>query len=200
MICSYFQLNLKTYTLPLGGLTESALLSGDIDAKQHPQNSSLLGYFVPGRNAILLAMAASRAYTLGATKVYSGICSTSPTAYPDCKYGFVQSMTNTMRLALDFDSLEFLNPAMNLERWQIFQAAYDMDRATYPNEIHRNPLLCSMIFDTHTGYVNTREVQYSWGMGSKSNLDNAQLARQDAYFKFLQESGHDDQINRWHKE
>jgi len=59
--------------------------------------------FVPGRNTLLLTVAASFAAKLGAEHVVTGVCQTDYSGYPDCRADFVQSLQETLDLGLGAD-------------------------------------------------------------------------------------------------
>ena len=56
--------------------------------------------FVPGRNALLLTLAASFAATLDARDVVTGVCQTDYSGYPDCREEFVTAMQAALNLAM----------------------------------------------------------------------------------------------------
>lgn len=71
-----------------GGLVDAAMPQG------------LPTSFVPGRNALLLTLAASYAATLGAKDVVTGVCQTDYSGYPDCREDFVQAMQAALDVAM----------------------------------------------------------------------------------------------------
>jgi len=66
--------------------------------------------FVPGRNMIFIAYAASLAYELGATHIVGGWNSIDNPGYPDCGAPFLSSMEITLNyaLGLTLDSGKFI--------------------------------------------------------------------------------------------
>lgn len=71
-----------------GGLVDAAMPHG------------LPTSFVPGRNALLLTLAASYAATLGVKDVVTGVCQTDYSGYPDCREEFVTAMQGALDLAM----------------------------------------------------------------------------------------------------
>lgn len=71
-----------------GGIADSAMPQG------------LPTSFVPGRNAMLLTLAASYAATIDARDVVTGVCQTDYSGYPDCREEFVQAMQAALDLAM----------------------------------------------------------------------------------------------------
>ncbi len=59
--------------------------------------------FVPGRNLVFLAIAASRAETLGCKAVVTGVSQEDYGGYPDCRAEFVGTMEAAANLALGRD-------------------------------------------------------------------------------------------------
>ncbi len=94
---------LRTFRLDvfreLGG---NALLdpSMAIDAAAGP--GDLPNTFVPGRNLIFLAHAASYAYTLGIRDLVTGVCQTDYSGYPDCRDATIRSLETALGLGLDW--------------------------------------------------------------------------------------------------
>ena len=57
--------------------------------------------FVPGRNLLFLAMAASIAYGKGVRHLVTGVSEADYSGYPDCRDTFIHSANATLNLALD---------------------------------------------------------------------------------------------------
>lgn len=56
--------------------------------------------FVPGRNMLFLAAAASYAVKVGATRIVTGVCQTDYSGYPDCRREFIDAMEQAATLAM----------------------------------------------------------------------------------------------------
>lgn len=56
--------------------------------------------FVPGRNALLLTLAAAAAVKEGARDVVAGVCQTDYSGYPDCRQEFVDALGRALTLGL----------------------------------------------------------------------------------------------------
>jgi 7-cyano-7-deazaguanine synthase len=97
-------------------LTPNALTDAtrDIETK----TGELPSTFVPGRNLFFLSVAAVMARQWGVGKIYTGVCQTDYSGYPDCRDDFVQSLQQTVRLALDEPALEIVTPLMHLTKAQ----------------------------------------------------------------------------------
>lgn len=56
--------------------------------------------FVPGRNLLFLAQAASYAYTRGIRDVVTGVCQTDYSGYPDCRHDTLRALQKALHLGL----------------------------------------------------------------------------------------------------
>lgn len=90
----------------LGDLGGSALVDmskelagqGGLADREMPQG--LPTSFVPGRNLLFLAMAGALAIKHSAKDIVTGVCQTDYSGYPDCRREFVDSMEQTLALAM----------------------------------------------------------------------------------------------------
>lgn len=82
----------------LGG---NALTDASIAIEAQPEGAALPNTFVPGRNLIFLAHAASYAYTLGIRDLVTGVCQTDYSGYPDCREETIRSLEKALGLGLD---------------------------------------------------------------------------------------------------
>ncbi len=112
------------FNLPWKG---SALLDAAIDV---PKNRTSLAMgqgipvtYVPARNTVFLALAASFAETLGAQNLVIGANALDYSGYPDCRPAFLQSMAETLRLGTKFGEeggrFEVDAPLVNLSKKEI---------------------------------------------------------------------------------
>lgn len=83
----------------LGG---NALLDPAMPIEAAPAPGALPNTFVPGRNLIFLAHAASYAYTLGIRDLVTGVCQTDYSGYPDCREETIRSLETALGLGLDW--------------------------------------------------------------------------------------------------
>jgi 7-cyano-7-deazaguanine synthase len=150
-----------------GMLQGSALTEHDKDVSaQHELNSNLPASFVPGRNAVFLAIALSYAYTQEITDVVGGMCQTDYSGYPDCRREFVDSLQATMSLALDKD-VRIHTPLMHLTKAETWKLAYDLGILEIVRDL------------SHTDYNGDRSTYNEWGYGK---LDNpASILRAKGY-------------------
>lgn len=71
-----------------GGIPDAAMPQG------------LPSSFVPGRNAIMLTIAASVAVSEGAKDIVTGVCQTDYSGYPDCRREFIDAIEKSLSLAM----------------------------------------------------------------------------------------------------
>ncbi|HYF33181.1 MAG TPA: 7-cyano-7-deazaguanine synthase QueC [Chitinophagaceae bacterium] len=150
-----------------GMLQASALTEHGKDVSaQHELNAALPASFVPGRNAVFLSIAISHAYTLGISDVVGGMCETDYSGYPDCRRDFIDSMENSMSLALD-KQIKIHTPLMHLTKAETWKLAYDLGIFEIVRDL------------SHTDYNGDRSTYNEWGYGK---LDNpASILRAKGY-------------------
>lgn len=103
-------------------LSENALTNDAIPI-EHKQGA-LPSTFVEGRNMFFLSAAGVLAKQMGGHVVYTGVCQTDYSGYPDCRDDFVKSMATTVSLALAYP-IEIRTPLMWLTKGETIQL---MDR------------------------------------------------------------------------
>ena len=150
-----------------GMLQGSALTEHEKDVSaQHDLNNDLPASFVPGRNAVFLSIAISHAYTRGITNVVGGMCQTDYSGYPDCRRSFIDSMQNSMSLALDKE-IHIHTPLMYLTKAETWKLAHDLGVLEIVRDL------------SHTDYNGDRSTYNEWGYGK---LDNpASILRAKGY-------------------
>lgn len=62
-------------------------------------DAALPNSFVPGRNLLFLSVAASMAANMGIQEVWTGICQTDYSGYPDCRNDFKKKLNEAINLA-----------------------------------------------------------------------------------------------------
>ena len=133
------------------GLVSSALTdTGDI-AAPHKSNKALPASFVPGRNALFLTTAHALAQEIGAGAIYTGVCETDYSGYPDCRQTFVTLLQTALNEGYE-TNISFEAPLMNLSKAEIFKLAAELDG------------LELVVNDTLTCYQNNT-THYPWGAG-----------------------------------
>jgi 7-cyano-7-deazaguanine synthase len=107
----------------LGKLADSALvtdapLTGDGGRPDAQMPQGLPSSFVPGRNALLLTMAAAVAVKEGARDIVTGVCQTDYSGYPDCRREFIDSLERTLTLGMPSSAgpIRILTPLMHMTK------------------------------------------------------------------------------------
>lgn len=127
-------------------------LGGTTVNDAHPLNSHLPASFVPGRNLVMLTLAAAYAQGLGASKLYTGVCQTDYSGYPDCRDETIQTLAVAIRKGLDYE-IDIITPLMFLDKADTFKLAEELG------------VLYDIIVHSHTCYVGNHETRHDWGYG-----------------------------------
>lgn len=150
LIASKAQVPFTTFNLK-GMLSGSSLTEYEKDmSDKHDRNPSLPSSFVPGRNALFLTVAANYSYNQEIFDLVGGMCKTDYSGYPDCRRAFIDSMEDTLSLALDIP-IRIHTPLMNLTKAQMWKLAKELD------------VLDIVHCDSHTGYNGNRIKFNEWG-------------------------------------
>lgn len=106
-------------------LTTSAPLLGEGGIPDREMPQGLPTSFVPGRNVLLLSLAAAVAVKEGARVIYSGVCQTDYSGYPDCRREFVDALQHALTLAMPSSAgpLRIETPLMYLTKAQTVRLA-----------------------------------------------------------------------------
>lgn len=112
--------------------SKSALLDPEAKVVMDPVNN-LPTSFVPGRNIILLSMAAALAYNLepanGKINVVTGVCQQDSQGYPDCRERPIIDLGKTLSGGLEKD-VSILTPLMHKNKAQTVKMFYEMPYGT----------------------------------------------------------------------
>ena len=135
----------------MASLVTSALTGeGDVSA-EHAHKPGLPASFVPNRNALFLTLAHAHAQEVGATAIYTGVCQTDYSGYPDCRASFIELLENALNIGYETD-IEIITPLMNATKAETFELAADVG------------FLDEVINDSHTCYNGVRK-EHDWGHG-----------------------------------
>jgi 7-cyano-7-deazaguanine synthase len=87
--------------------------------------SGLPTSFVPGRNALFLALAAAVAVREGCRDVVTGTCQTDYSGYPDCRREFIDAQERALTLAMPSSCgpIRILTPLMHLTKAETVRLA-----------------------------------------------------------------------------
>lgn len=105
-------------------LTRSALLDPTLaitaQTADAPPNT-----VVDGRNMLFLLLAAVVAKRDGIHDIYTGVCQTDSSGYPDCRDTFIKACNVTLNLAMDYN-FQIHTPLMFLNKMQIWALADEL--------------------------------------------------------------------------
>ena len=119
------------------------------------QADGLPNTFVPGRNLLFLALAASLACRRGASVLVAGMCETDYSGYPDCRDNTLKAMQVALSLGLD-RPMTLETPLMFIDKAATWALAEQLG----------GPTLVDLIVEhTHTCSVGEREQRHLWGHG-----------------------------------
>lgn len=172
-----------------GALVESATaLVGEGDVSQSSKlNPNLPASFVPNRNAMFLTMAHAYAQVVGASHVWTGVCETDYSGYPDCRAVFIDYLETALNTGYQTD-IKIGTPLMRKSKAETFAMAEE------------DGILDLVIEESHTCYNGVRNFEtitdrdrsdfgqthsdrHEWGHGC--GICPACLLRQQGYFKFV---------------
>lgn len=154
-----------------GKIASSALTQGG----QFEQGSNgLPTSFVPARNLIFLCMAASRAYSIGADSIVTGVCETDYSGYPDCRSNTITAMEDAISFGLD-RQIRIETPLMFLTKSQTWELA---------EQVGGKEAVDFIVRETHTCYEGDHETLHEWGYGC--GKCPACILRENGYKKFIE--------------
>ena len=107
----------------LGGssLTSSESVHGGVRP-----STGLPNTFVPGRNLVILTLAAAYAYQLGIHNLVTGVCQTDYAGYPDCRQTAIDAVAQSIAVGMDFP-VTIHTPLMDLTKVETVRMAMDLD-------------------------------------------------------------------------
>lgn len=154
-ICQKHNVPLKILDigLVLTNLVTSGLVDADVDLKKdHPYLPGRPASFVPNRNALFLTLAHAYAMELEAQMLYTGMCQTDFSGYPDCREGFVNAMQHALNVGSE-QNIIIKTPIMHLNKAETFALAADVG------------VLETVLELSHTCYEGDRVHSHAWGYG-----------------------------------
>ena len=80
--------------------------------------------FVPNRNAMMLTMAHGYAQIIGADTLWTGVCQTDYSGYPDCRKVFIDALENALNVGYE-TNVQIITPLMFATKAQTFKMAED---------------------------------------------------------------------------
>lgn len=153
-----------------GAFEGSALVDGGDTDAPHALQHNLPSTFTPGRNAVMLALAANVAYLRDCGVVVVGMLGNSQ--YPDCQRPFLRAMNKALNFGLD-TRLAVRAPLLAKTKAQVWKMAHDLG------------VLDVIIEHTHTDFNGDRSERHPWGYGT---LDNpASRLRAESFWEAVEQ-------------
>ena len=117
----------------IAALSKNALTHSDVAITHEPD--SLPSTFVPGRNLFFISAAAVFAREQGISLLYTGVCETDYSGYPDCRSDFIESAQNTINLAMETD-ISIQTPLMHLTKADTVRLMQDLGKLDWYADSH----------------------------------------------------------------
>ncbi|MDO9935774.1 7-cyano-7-deazaguanine synthase QueC [Glaesserella parasuis] len=114
-------------TSVIKAITTNALMDDQAEIKQTGNTPNT---FVDGRNALFLLYTAIYAKSQGIQTIYTGVCETDFSGYPDCRDVFIKSMNVTLNLAMDYN-FNIRTPLMYLTKKETWALADQLGAFDY---------------------------------------------------------------------
>lgn len=168
------------------GATNLTVAGGDTTQESN-YDSSLPSSFVPGRNLFFWLISGVIASIQGVAELYTGICETDYSGYPDCRLETVYAFVDAFFLGTGKE-LTILTPLMYIDKAGTFKLAFDLG------------VLWEITEHTHTGYHGDTAHRYAWGYGPALGepLDPASTIRANGWAKFCEQ--YPNELTRYYAE
>jgi 7-cyano-7-deazaguanine synthase len=119
------------------------------------QENGLPNTFVPGRNLMVMTVAATLAYRRGLNVLVGGMCETDFSGYPDCRDDTMKALQVALNLGMD-TRVKLETPLMWLDKAQTWTLAEQLGGVALVDLIRSA---------THTCYLGERGALHDWGYG-----------------------------------
>lgn len=116
-------------TSVIKAITSNAMM----EEREIKQEGNTPNTFVDGRNALFLLYTAIYAKGQGINTIFTGVCETDFSGYPDCRDVFVKSMNVTLNLAMDYN-FNIRTPLMYLTKKETWALADKLGAFDYIRE------------------------------------------------------------------
>lgn len=107
-------------------MKSSALVTHGDTTQPHPHLPNVPASFVPGRNALFLTTAFAFALEHGADALYTGVCQTDFSGYPDCRKEFVSALNQALNIGYQ-SAITIETPLMFVTKAETFLLAERFD-------------------------------------------------------------------------
>ena len=114
--------------------------------------------FVPGRNLILLGLAAAYGLPRDLDTLVTGVCQEDRSGYPDCRGEFVRALEMTIKLGMDHPGFKIDAPLLTKSKRETWALAHELG----------GDCLDAVIRDSLTCYEGDAATENEWGHGCGS--------------------------------
>lgn len=157
-----------------GQMVTSELTHDGGDTTQpHAYKPGLPASFVPNRNALFLTLAHAIAQEQNAKYIYTGVCQTDFSGYPDCRQQFISAQEEALNIGYETD-IRIVTPMMDIDKAATFALA------------DRLGCLAEILEDSHTCYNGDRSIRHDYGYGC--GKCPACEIREQGYIRFIAQS------------
>lgn len=132
-------------------MKSSALVNHGDTTQPHPHLPNVPASFVPGRNALFLTTAFAFALEYGCDALYTGVCQTDFSGYPDCRHEFVAALNHALNVGYQ-SKIKIETPLMYVTKAETFKLA------------ERYGVL-EVVLDKSVTCYDGNEKGNEWGMG-----------------------------------
>lgn len=150
-------------------VTSELTHDGGDTTQPHAYKPGLPASFVPNRNALFLTLAHAQAQEMGAKYIYTGVCQTDYSGYPDCREEFIQAFEASLNIGYQTD-IRILTPMMHQTKADTFELADSLG------------VLDIILEESHTCYNGDRTARHEWGFGC-GNCPACEI-RAKGYYEF----------------
>jgi len=118
--------------LPISRLLRSSLMNPeeDVTSDEKTIGKKIPATYVPGRNAILLAIAAAWAESIGAEAIVMGVNVVDYSGYPDCGQNFIDAFSNLVKVStrggMEGHPIEILTPITKMSKADIVRKGTEL--------------------------------------------------------------------------
>lgn len=152
-VCSVVDVPHTIVEVPALAKLVTSALTGEGDVSHaHPNKPGLPASFVPVRNALFLTLAHGYAQEHKASALFTGVCQTDFSGYPDCRDTFVRLLEVALNVGYESD-IKIFTPLMYLDKAATFALAEAVD------------FLDLVLLESHTCYNGDHITSHAWGFG-----------------------------------
>jgi 7-cyano-7-deazaguanine synthase len=155
-ICARHGVSHKVVDLSFFGKMVTSATTGNGEVQEfgvpHPRMADVPSSFVPNRNALFLTLAHAYAQEVGADTVWTGVCETDYSGYPDCRNLFIKSLEAALNTGY-LTNIKIMTPLMYITKAETFKMADE------------DGFLGEVLHGSHTCYEGDHSTPNEWGFG-----------------------------------